>query len=112
LGEPREEDAGRNDRVVDGDEVSEPSDDHLFGDGVSGDGHGQWMVERVGDRVGVGACLLFLDRALDAATAMEGRFGGGGGGASEVEEGAGWGCSGEEDGCGCRGQNGGGEEEE
>ena len=39
LGEPGEEDAPGDDRVVDGDEVAEPPDDYLLGEGVAGYGH-------------------------------------------------------------------------
>ena len=92
MGEPREEDATRDDRVVDGDEVAESSDDYLFGDAVSGDGHRQRgcsVVTGVDAVVVSGAVLLlFSNGALDAATAMEGGFGVRRGGACWIDEGA------------------------
>lgn len=107
LGEPREEDTRGDDRVVDGDEVTESSNDNLFGQAVSGDGHGESVAAEGG------ASTVARDGTVELTLAVEhGVVGGGGMTEAGVSEGAGLGGSGEEDGGGCRGCQDGSEEEE
>mmetsp|Transcript_4995 Transcript_4995/g.9747 ORF Transcript_4995/g.9747 Transcript_4995/m.9747 type:complete len:206 (+) Transcript_4995:218-835(+) len=103
LGEPREEDTRRNDRVVNGNKVAEASDDDLFGDSISRNGHGEGVTSH--DGFGVSS-ILFLEggAVVEGAATMEGGVGGRGLLVGESVDGEGTGgASGEEDGGGYEG---------
>jgi len=103
LGEPREEDARRDDRVVNGDEVAKASDDDLFGDAISRNGHGEGVASH--DGFGVSSILFLEGRSVvEGATTVEGGVGGGSLVVGEGVDGEGTGgASGEEDGGGYEG---------
>lgn len=68
LGEPREEDTGCDYAVVDSDEISESTDDNLFGYGVSRNGNCKGLS------IGGSDCTCPED-SIGITTAMEGYIG-------------------------------------